>query len=40
MICAVSTLAKAGPGVRFNEHLECDDGDGLRGELLNKIPNK
>ena len=22
-----STLAKAGPGIRFNEHLECDDGE-------------
>ena len=22
-----STLAKAGPGVRLNEHLECDDGE-------------
>ena len=21
-----STLAKAGPGIRFNEHLEYDDG--------------
>ena len=23
----VSVLTKAGPGVRFNEHLECDDGE-------------
>ena len=22
-----STLAKAGPGIRFNEHMECDDGE-------------
>ena len=22
-----SALAKAGPGIRFNEHLECDDGE-------------
>jgi hypothetical protein len=22
-----STLAKAGLGIRFNEHLECDDGE-------------
>ena len=22
-----STLAMAGPGIRFNEHLECDDGE-------------
>ena len=22
-----STLAKAGAGIRFNEHLECDDGE-------------
>jgi len=22
-----STLAKAGRGIRFNEHLECDDGE-------------
>ena len=22
-----STLAKAGPGIRFNEHLECDNGE-------------
>jgi ATP-dependent DNA ligase len=21
-----SALVKAGPGIRFNEHLECDDG--------------
>ena len=23
----ISVLAKAGPGIRFNEHLECDDGE-------------
>ena len=23
----VSRLAKAGPGIRFNEHMECDDGE-------------
>ena len=22
-----STLAKAGPGIRFNGHMECDDGE-------------
>ncbi len=22
-----SVLVKAGPGIRFNEHLECDDGE-------------
>ena len=22
----ISALARAGPGIRFNEHLECDDG--------------
>ena len=23
----VSVVAKAGPGIRFNEHMECDDGE-------------
>jgi ATP-dependent DNA ligase len=23
----VSVLAKAGPGLRLNEHMECDDGE-------------
>ena len=23
----MSVVAKAGPGIRFNEHMECDDGD-------------
>ena len=23
----LSRLAKAGPGVRLNEHMECDDGE-------------
>jgi len=25
----MSVVAKAGPGIRFNEHMECDDGDAV-----------
>src|SRR6476620_3368337 len=25
----ISVVAKAGPGIRFNEHMECDDGDAV-----------
>jgi len=25
----ISLVAKAGPGIRFNEHMECDDGDAV-----------